>query len=62
MPFVQGGNASPLSFYWDLPPITRSIMTAFVGLRIVQALDLLPVPYLTYLTWTGILYRWQVVR
>lgn len=62
MPIQQGPNTSPLSFYWDLPPITRTLITAFVGLRAVQALDILPVPYLTYLSWSNIVFRWQVTH
>ena len=62
MPLQHGPNTSPLSFYWDLPPITRSLVTSFVGLRAVQALGILPVPQLTYLSWTAIFSHWQVNR
>ena len=57
---LQGPNTSPLSFYWDLPPVTRTLITAFGSLRALQILGVLPVQYLAYLSWTSIFFKWQV--
>jgi len=60
MPVRQGPNTSPLSFYWDLPPITRVLLTAFAAVRAIQALNVLPVPQMMYLSWSVIFSHWQV--
>ena len=59
MPVQQGPNTSPLSFYWDLPPVTRVLLTAFAAVRGIQALGF-PIPMMMYLSWSQIFSRWQV--
>lgn len=55
-----GQNNTPLAFYWDMPPITRALFTAFGGLKLVAALGIVPIQLWSFLSWELVFYHWQV--
>jgi len=61
MPVQQGPNNSPLAFYWDIPPITRVLLTFFAAVRGIQAFGY-PIHLMMYLSWQHIFSHWQVWR
>lgn len=61
MPVQHGADNSPLAFYWNIPPVTRSVVSILLATKLATVLGVFPIQ-LTYLSWTLVVKHLQASR